>query len=207
MPPVVSEIACMTVPNTQSQIRAARDAVWDRLLSARNRQGHWPGELCSSALSTATAVVALELAKRAEPASDQAGIWARLIDHGADWLLSHQRSDGGWGDTDRSYANIATTMLAQAALTLTRSDDQKAQQAIAAAGVYLQENGLRCRSWPAVRSADWSNGTKCQHCRLNWPRCLKAGTGSCGFRSSATPFPHWLRSGRPGSFTGRLEIP
>ena len=147
MPPVVSKNACMTVPNTQSQIVVARDAVWDRLLSARNLQGHWPGELCSSALSTATAVVALELAKRAEPASDQAGIWARLIDHGADWLLSHQRSDGGWGDTDRSYANIATTMLAQAALTLTRSDDQNAQEAIAAAGVYLQENGM----WDGLR--------------------------------------------------------
>ena len=37
---------------------------------------------------------------------------------GLDYLAAHQNPDGGWGDTDRSYSNIATTMLVRAAFHL-----------------------------------------------------------------------------------------
>lgn len=49
---------------------------------------HWESNLSSSALSTATAVIALSLAARDELAS-----------RGAAWLIENQNDDGGWGDT------------------------------------------------------------------------------------------------------------
>ena len=47
--------------------------------------------------------------------SDLSGVILR----GIHWLAGHQNQDGGWGDTDQSYSNIATTMLAVAAFRLT----------------------------------------------------------------------------------------
>jgi squalene-hopene/tetraprenyl-beta-curcumene cyclase len=42
-----------------------------------------------------------------------------MIIGGLHWLADHQNPDGGWGDTDKSYSNIATTMLVVAAFQLT----------------------------------------------------------------------------------------
>ncbi len=81
-----------------------------RLLDARVADGHWEGELSSSALSTATAVVALALVGRERH--------GKLIDGGLDWLARHQNSDGGWGDTTASISNISTTALCWAAFSL-----------------------------------------------------------------------------------------
>jgi len=44
---------------------------------------------------------------------------SKLILRGIHWLADHQNPDGGWGDTDRSYSNIATTLLAVSAFRLT----------------------------------------------------------------------------------------
>src|SRR5215510_3967702 len=82
------------------------------LLSQRTPEGFWVGELASSALSTATAVCALTLVDRQR--------FAALTGGGARWLLDHQMSDGGWGDTVKSFSNISTTMLCRAALTLVK---------------------------------------------------------------------------------------
>ena len=81
-----------------------------RLLDARNQNGHWEGRLASSALSTATAVVALSLADRKK--------FDDLIQSGVEWLAAHQNSDGGWGDTVLSVSNISTTALAWAAFAV-----------------------------------------------------------------------------------------
>jgi squalene-hopene/tetraprenyl-beta-curcumene cyclase len=80
----------------------------ERLLSERSPAGHWVGELSSSALSTATAVMALHLAGGRE----------RLVAGGLDWLERTRNPDGGWGDTVRSISNISTTALCWAAFTL-----------------------------------------------------------------------------------------
>jgi len=82
----------------------------DHLLSLRNEAGHWEGELSSSALSTATAIVALHSvdAVRHHP----------LIEAGAQWLIANQNADGGWGDTTISKSNLSTTLLCWSALTL-----------------------------------------------------------------------------------------
>jgi len=89
--------------------RARRD-----LLARRGPGGHWTGELSRSALSTATATSALALVDRHAAGAAHAA----LRRAGLDWLVRHVNADGGWGDTDRSHSNIATTMLVQAAFHL-----------------------------------------------------------------------------------------
>ncbi len=81
--------------------------VRERLLAERGPHEHWEGELSSSALSTATAVLALALVDRAGHAP--------LLRRGLDWLRTHANPDGGWGDTVLSKSNISTTALAWAA--------------------------------------------------------------------------------------------
>ena len=88
------------------------------LLAERTPEGHWVGELSTSALSTATAVSALALVRKATAAH---GSFDSLITGGLHWLASHQNADGGWGDTVRSFSNISTTMLCRAAFHLTAS--------------------------------------------------------------------------------------
>ncbi len=79
----------------------------EQLLAARGVHGHWEGELSASALSTATAVIALALVDKERHAA--------LIRRGLDWLKNHANTDGGWGDTVLSNSNISTTTLAWAA--------------------------------------------------------------------------------------------
>ncbi len=90
------------------------------LESLRHARGHWEGHLSSSALSTATAIVALSLVDRDKHAA--------CITAGAQWLRDHQNADGGWGDTTLSKSNLSTTLLCWSALHLagthsTASDD------------------------------------------------------------------------------------
>lgn len=88
------------------------------LCSLRGPHGHWEGELASSALSTATAVVALELYRGVQPEALPEQENARvkvLIDEGRNWLTRVQNPDGGWGDTVLSKSNISTTSLVWAA--------------------------------------------------------------------------------------------
>src|ERR1700739_1047267 len=86
------------------------------LLAERTAEGHWVGELSTSALSTATAVSALALVQKATAAH---GAFGPLIAGGLAWLADNQNADGGWGDTVRSFSNISTTMLCRAAFHLT----------------------------------------------------------------------------------------
>lgn len=78
------------------------------LLALRTPAGHWEGELSSSALSTATAIVALHTV---DPDRH-----ANAIAAGSAWLVQHQNADGGWGDTPISKSNLSTTLLAWSAL-------------------------------------------------------------------------------------------
>ena len=80
------------------------------LLAGRNDSGHWVGELSSSALSTATALIALHFVD----AEHHAG----TINSAARWLVENQNEDGGWGDTTISFNNISTTLLVWSALHL-----------------------------------------------------------------------------------------
>jgi squalene-hopene/tetraprenyl-beta-curcumene cyclase len=81
------------------------------LLAEIGPEGHWTGELSSSALSTATALIAFSNLAAAQRLPED----ARLISGGLTWLLTNQNADGGWGDTTRSRSNISTTALVWAA--------------------------------------------------------------------------------------------
>ncbi len=107
-----------------------------KLLELRGEHGHWEGELSSSALSTATAVVALESYANLVDSENRASSTAlrSLIASGREWLMAHQNDDGGWGDTSISLSNISTTSLGWGALAgATQSEAQRAQQ--------------RCEAW------------------------------------------------------------
>jgi len=113
--------------------RVAREA----LLAERNAEGFWPGELSTSALSTATAVCALACV------SERSTLHAphsTLILNGLRYLAAHQNSDGGWGDTPKSRSNISTTMLARAAFHIAGAANEY-QHCLDRAGDYVARAG------------------------------------------------------------------
>lgn len=117
------------------RLNAAHRTARARLLAERNSAKHWTGELSSSPLSTATAISALILAEQEStctglpaynPGEEPShvdeifqGDLSEMIVHSMHWLAEQQNDDGGWGDTDKSLSNIATTLLVQAAFHLT----------------------------------------------------------------------------------------
>ena len=105
-------------------LRNARAA----LLSERNPAAHWTGELSTSALSTATALVAL--------GSVDPERYSEEVVRAAKWLVDNQNEDGGWGDTVKSYSNISTTLLCWSALTKFGGSDSGG--AIAGAANWIQ---------------------------------------------------------------------
>ncbi|MBC8353289.1 MAG: squalene--hopene cyclase [Planctomycetes bacterium] len=119
------------MPETEldsNRLLAAYEKARLDLLEQRQPEGYWVGELSTSALSTATAVSALALIERHGAMDAKSGRFqnelleselSELIVRGIQWLADHQNEDGGWGDTDKSYSNISTTMLAVAAFHLT----------------------------------------------------------------------------------------
>ncbi|HXD87127.1 MAG TPA: prenyltransferase/squalene oxidase repeat-containing protein [Urbifossiella sp.] len=120
------------------RLRAAYVAARDALLAERVPAGHWVGELSTSALSTATAVMALHLVNSgALRSADSASRLNQLIQRGIDWLAEHQNADGGWGDTVKSFSNISTTMLCRAALASASGGRQPPDSAIAKVEAYL----------------------------------------------------------------------
>jgi squalene-hopene/tetraprenyl-beta-curcumene cyclase len=119
---------------------AASEQARNDLMAERVADGHWEGELASSALATATAVSALALVqgsrfkvqcseKSATDASYnlERGTWnlEPWINRGIEYLATQQNSDGGFGDTDLSHSNIATTMLVCAAFRLAGAAEEQ----------------------------------------------------------------------------------
>lgn len=102
-----------------ARLKATLEDAWQQasaaLLALRTDEGIWAGELSASALSTATAIVALDLVRKNASTNDTR--LTRCIDGGLHWLCSHQNTDGGWGDTILSHSNVSTTTLVWAALT------------------------------------------------------------------------------------------
>lgn len=145
----------MTLPEISlERLTAAYQTVRDGLLSERSPAGHWVGELSTSSLSTATAVMALEMLRRdwhktgrlPVPDDERATLLVEvqtLIDRGLAWLVAHQNRDGGWGDTTRSISNISTTMLARAAFHAAGADEQYARTVSDAAHYIDDVGGIR----------------------------------------------------------------
>jgi squalene-hopene/tetraprenyl-beta-curcumene cyclase len=78
------------------------------LIQEKNSEGFWTGQLSSSALSTAVAIVALKI-NRNQDDEEQ-------IKLGYNWLCTHINTDGGFGDTPESESNVSTSLLCYAAI-------------------------------------------------------------------------------------------
>jgi len=100
----------------KDRLRVAYKTARNALLAERVPAGHWVGELSTSALSTATAAMALHL--------DNPFEHRKRIDAAMKWLADHQNEDGGWGDTIKSFSNISTAMLCRAALRMTGAEKE-----------------------------------------------------------------------------------
>ncbi|MDE2756301.1 MAG: squalene--hopene cyclase, partial [Acidobacteriota bacterium] len=126
------------VPNPE-QVRQALAHATGTMLESRVPAGHWEGELSSSALSTATAVLALAVVLReGERQLDPALMTTcrRLTARGTEWLVENRNADGGFGDTVGSPSNLSTTVLVWAALTAV---DRSSEKALAATRAWLSE--------------------------------------------------------------------
>jgi squalene-hopene/tetraprenyl-beta-curcumene cyclase len=72
-----------------------------------------------------------------------------VIDRGLDYLATQQNPDGGFGDTDLSHSNIATTMLVRAAIHLAGvANHDKYRNLLSHANRYIEEKG----GIPALRA-------------------------------------------------------
>ena len=98
------------------------------MLAARTQDGYWIGRLASSALYTATAISALAVFRKkindtATSSYDAATLEKidALVKNGIEWLIARQQRDGGWGDTEQSPSNPATTLLVQCAILLSQN--------------------------------------------------------------------------------------
>ena len=96
----------------------------DELLQQRTDDGWWEGQLSTSALSTATAVMAMQQAVIRNYDGSGCQQFPALITNGLRWLANHQNEDGGWGDTVLSISNISTTMLVNAVFHATATTEQ-----------------------------------------------------------------------------------
>ncbi|HVJ80250.1 MAG TPA: prenyltransferase/squalene oxidase repeat-containing protein [Planctomycetia bacterium] len=147
------------MPPTLNEIRAAYEAAKERLLAEAGPAGHWAGELSNSALSTAVAVVALALVERRRPDPKLKSLAAG----GIRYLVAAQNGDGGWGDTSKSFSNISTTMLAEAAFQ------------VAGAGEAHPETVSRARSYIAA-----VGGVEAVRRRYGKDRTFSAPILTCG---------------------------
>lgn len=123
-------------------IQSALQIATRETLAELTPDGHWVGELSTSALSTATAAFALSRV-RSEIATGRAEAFIadaeleRLILGGLRWLAANRNHDGGWGDTIRSHSNISTTTLCWAALNAPEARANEFTRAIADAESWI----------------------------------------------------------------------
>jgi squalene-hopene/tetraprenyl-beta-curcumene cyclase len=108
-----------------------------RLLDRRAAPDHWVGNLASSALSTGTAVLAMDIAARNHYAGRER--LRQMVGFGTAWLTQHQNSDGGWGDTVRSRSNISTTAIVWATLSSIAARDTHARSAVERSEAWLRQ--------------------------------------------------------------------
>jgi len=108
------------------------------LRSERNESGFWSGKLSSSALGTAVSIVALKI--NGEPSDNQ------FVNDGLTWLLNHQNSDGGFGDTPESISNVSTSLLCYAAVSYCGEGAESALKTIHKNEYYLKLQDIDLKS-------------------------------------------------------------
>jgi squalene-hopene/tetraprenyl-beta-curcumene cyclase len=194
----------MSAPVSRGRIAAALATATQHLLSEINADGFWTGHLSSSALSTATAVIALSSIQGEQPSRADTS----LIEGGLRWLATQQNKDGGWGDTDLSVSNISTTSLSWAAFGSAQKD------------AAYPETVERARRWLQTASGSDTEGWEthlAEAIRTRYGKdrtfsvpiltaCILAGRlGQNGWREvPALPFE---LAALPHSFYGALQLP
>jgi len=116
----------------------------DKLIREQNAEGFWTGRLSSSALSTATSIVALKI--NGDPADE------KLIRSGYDWLCSNINSDGGFGDTPESTSNVSTSLLCYAAVYFCQTDHHSGEGILNALEKFLETRGIRLKAQDIIAS-------------------------------------------------------
>jgi squalene-hopene/tetraprenyl-beta-curcumene cyclase len=119
--------------SSSAEAAEARERLVRMLRGHRQADGHWVGELSPSALSTATALGALALARQRGLAVPET-----LLAGGRRWLAAHRNADGGYGDTPLSASNVSTTALAWGAFALAGVEGDAERAASAAAEAWLR---------------------------------------------------------------------
>ncbi|HNY01333.1 MAG TPA: prenyltransferase/squalene oxidase repeat-containing protein [Bacteroidales bacterium] len=118
---------------------------WSESLRASlTDRGCWEGELSSSALATAVAVVALKL-DTPDPTDER-------VRQGIHWLCSTINPDGGFGDSPGSLSNVSTTLLAYAAIHYCPPETTGAAGILRRMEQYLIGQGIDVRSAAIVDS-------------------------------------------------------
>lgn len=173
----------------------AHRTVREALLGELGNHGHWEGELSSSALSTATAVIALH--------SVDADLHAQFVQNGLRWLADHVNPDGGWGDTIRSRSNLSTTALVWAAFGVSGADRQF-PQVIAGATNYIEKRAGSVKSIvPAIEALYGSDRTF--SVPITMTLALSGRLGPNGWkRVRSLPFE---LAALPRGFFGALRLP
>lgn len=108
------------------------------LLNKRNNQGYWEGRLSSSALGTAVALTALRVHDKIQSLS--------AVNRGTGWLIANQNSDGGYGDTPESPANISTSLLVYSFFNIIENTESGYLNAKKKLLMYLQSSGINVDS-------------------------------------------------------------
>ena len=116
-----------------ARLDTALDTARTALLAERVAEGHWEGELSSSALSTAVACAAMQHVQTATGTEEHCA----LIQGGLHWLAEHANADGGWGDTTKSLSNISTTTLCWATFHAVPGALEEYAEVVAAAEQWL----------------------------------------------------------------------
>jgi squalene-hopene/tetraprenyl-beta-curcumene cyclase len=177
------------------RLRAAHNAQVGRLLGEIGPEGHWLGELSSSALSTATAVTALS--------AMDAGRHREPIRRGLEWLARNGNPDGGWGDTIRSRSNPSTTSLVWAAFGAANADS-RFPEGTARAVAYLEGfAGSLQRLVPAIEELYGSDRTF--SVPITMTLALSGRLGPDGWQR-VRPLPFELAV-VPRGFYGALRLP
>lgn len=158
---------------------------------------NWTGDLSSSALSTATALIALSRmasGREEDPA---------LVNAGLEWLARHANSDGGWGDTTRSRSNLSTTCLVWGAFGAAEADARFSETMAGATAYILKATGSMERLVPTIEGLYGEDRTF--SVPITMALALSGRLGPDGWRR-VRPLPFELAA-LPRGWFGALRLP
>jgi squalene-hopene/tetraprenyl-beta-curcumene cyclase len=174
------------------KIKSALKKTTEALLAELNPGGFWTGELSSSALSTAVAVIALH--RMGEEEFEAPGVR---------WLAENQNADGGWGDTIRSESNLSTTALVWGAFGAT-GNEESFRAVITRAEEWLWKNAGSREALPEAIVARYGKD-RTFSVPILMTLALSGRLGTDGW-ARVLPLPFELAA-LPQSWFGALQLP